>query len=170
MESQGQRVRHECVVHKANVPLASGESLNAYTQKLSSDGRAYVMKQLNLNSLAKPASAGAYLIEAYSDKCIFDVYKYGGDGGSSEYKYYAFSYTRKADGKFEFKDLAEVERVISFQAKSGLSVTKAKKDWDEMEEAEEEAEELSKKPKKTKKQFAPGWDVKKSHVSWDGVL
>lgn len=170
MESQGQRVRHECVVHKANVPLAAGESLNAYTQKLSSDGRAYVMKQLNLNSLAKPASAGAYLIEAYSDKCIFDVYKYGGDGGSSEYKYYAFSYTRKADGKFEFKDLAEVERVISFQAKSGLSVTKSKKDMDEMEEAEEEAEELSKKPKKTKKQFAPGWDVKKAHVSWDGVL
>jgi hypothetical protein len=129
------------------------------------------MKQLNLNSLAKPASAGAYLIEAYSDKCIFDVYKYGGDGGSSEYKYYAFTYTRKADGKFEFKDLAEVERVISFQAKSGLSVTKAKKDLGDMEEeAEEEAEELSKKPKKTKKQFAPGWDVKKSHVSWDGVL
>jgi hypothetical protein len=169
MESQGQRVRHECVVHKANVPLASGESLNAYTQKLSSDGRAYVMKQLNLTSLAKPAHASAYLVEAYSDKCIFDVYKYGGEG-SSEYKYYAFSYTRKSDGKFEFKDLAEVERVISFQAKPPMSVTKAKKELgDEMEE-EEEAEEMSKKPKKTKKKFAPGWDVKKTHVSWDGVL
>lgn len=166
-EAESQMVRYECVVHKANVPLAAGESIGKYTNELSAAGRQYVMKQLNLNSLAKPNSAGAYMLEAYSDKCIFDVYKYSGDG-PSEYKYYALKYTRKSDGKFEFKDLAEVERVISFQAKPGLSITKAKKaedDEDEMDEAE-----LSKKPKKTQKTFAPGWVVKKAHVDWAGVI
>jgi hypothetical protein len=153
-KAEGQVVRHECVVHKANVPLAAGESLNKYTNSLSSEGSAYIKKQLNLNTLAKPMSAGAYMIEAYSDKCIFDVYKYGGDA-PSEYKYYAVKYTRKSDGKFEFKDLSEVERVISFQSKPTMSISKSK-----------EGEE----PAKTAKEFAPGWTVKKSESIWSGVL
>ena len=169
--AESQMVRYECVVHKANVPLASGESLGKYTNQLSGDGRTYIMKQLNLNSLAKPASAGAYMIEAFADKAIFDVYKYGGgDGSPSEYKYYALNYTRKADGKFEFKDLTEVERVISFQAKPSMALTSKAAKKAEDDDEDEMEEELSKKPKKTKKQFAPGWTVLKTHVSWNGLI
>ena len=177
-KAEGQVVRYECIVHKANVPLATGESLNKYTNALSAAGGAYVKKQLNLNSLAKPAYAGTYMLEAYADKCVFDVYKYSGTDAPGEYKYYALSYTRKANGDFEFKDLTEVERVVSFQAKPSMSIAKAKSKKDmeeELEEAEEEAEEegeeeaeLAKKP--TKKQFAPGWNVKKAVNIWDGLI
>ncbi len=154
-KAEGQVVRHECIVHKANVPLASGESLGKYSQALSSAGSQYIKKQLNLNSLAKPAYAGAYMIEAYSDKCIFDVYKYGGaPDAPSEYKYYALKYTRKSNGDFEFKDLAEVERVISFQAKPSLSITKA-------------ADAPEAPP--AKKELAPGW-VEKSANIWSGLI
>jgi len=172
----GQKVRHECVVHKANVPLASGESIGKYSNALSSAGNTYIKKQLNLNSLAKPAYAGVYMIEAYSDKCVFDVYKYAGTDAPGDYKYYAVNYTRKANGDFEFKDLTEVERVVSFQAKPQMSLTskaKAKKDEDDDLEEEMEEEELAKKPaKSTKKatEFMPGWNVKKSENIWAGLV
>lgn len=171
----GQTVRYECVVHKANVPLASGESLSKYMSTLSGAGSTYIKKQLNLNSLAKPAYAGAYMLEAYSDKCVFDVYKYGGPDTSGDYRYYAVNYTRKANGDFEFKDLTEVERVTTYQAKPSMSITKAKAKKDEDEDLEEELEEeeLAKKPaKSTKKaaEFMPGWTVKKTHVSWAGLV
>ncbi len=169
----GQTVRYECVVHKANVPLASGESLSKYMSGLGSAGGTYIKKQLNLNSLAKPSYAGAYMLEAYSDKCVFDVYKYGGPDTPGDYRYYAVNYTRKANGDFEFKDLTEVERVTTYQAKPSMSITKAKAKKDDLEE--ELDEELAKKPaKSTKKaaEFMPGWVVAtaKNAVSWDGIL
>lgn len=171
MEKAGSQaaVRHECIVHKANVPLAAGESLSKYSNALSSAGNTYLKKQLNLNSLAKPAYAGVYMIEAYSDKCVFDVYKYAGTDAPGDYKYYAVNYTRKANGDFEFKDLTEVERVVSFQAKPSLSITKAKKKAEDEMEGEMEGAELAKKPTKTKKEFAPGWSVKKSENVWAGL-
>ncbi len=168
----GQTVRYECVVHKANVPLASGESLSKYMSGLGTAGGTYIKKQLNLNSLAKPAYAGAYMLEAYSDKCVFDVYKYGGPDTPGDYRYYAVNYTRKANGDFEFKDLTEVERVTSYQAKPSLSITKGAK---AKKEDDEEEEEMAKSPKSTTKkaaEFMPGWVVAtaKNAVSWDGIL
>jgi hypothetical protein len=181
-EAKSQVVRHECIVHKANVPLAAGESLQKYSQQLSTDGGLYIKQKLGLNSLAKPSYASAYMIEAYSDKCIFDVYK-GGDGQPSEYKYYALEYSRKNDGKFEFKNLTEVERVTTYQAKQSLALAtatnkaKAKKgdpedDLEDAEEDDEEEETMAKKPAKssTKKTFSPGWEVKKSANIWGGLI
>lgn len=185
-EAKSQVVRHECIVHKANVPLAAGESLQKYSNQLSQEGGMYLKQKLGLNSLAKPQYASTYMIEAYSDKCIFDVYK-GGDGQPSEYKYYALEYTRKADGKFDFKNLTEVERVTTYQAKPSLTLAtatnkaKTKKidpesdpeDLEDDDTEDEEEETMSKKPAKakaTKKQFAPGWNVKKSFNDiWGGL-
>ncbi len=178
MESQGQPMRYECIVHKANVPLAKGESLGSYTNALSQDSRAYIMKQLNLNSLSKTApgvngaGVGCYMIEAYGDKAVFNVYKYGGNEASTD-KFYAIKYTRKSDGKFDFSDLSEVQRVVSFQPKSTLEVTKGKKAAPPEDGEEEDDEELSaKKPKKkTTKEFAPGWEsANKAGDVWDGIL
>lgn len=173
MESQGKPVRYDVVVHKANVPLAKGESLGQYTNRLNGDARKYVQKQLNLSD----KGTSVYTLEVFSDKAIVDVYQYK-EGGPSTYKFYGIDYTRKANGDFEFKELTEVERVTSYEPKASLSITKGKKakkgeDGDEDgEEEEEEAEELAKKPTKTKKEHAPGWAVAttKNTVDWAGVL
>lgn len=168
MESQGKPVRHDVVVHKANVPLAKGESLGQYTQRLNGDARKYVQKQLNLSD----KGTSVYMLEVFADKAIMDVYQYK-EGSPSTYKFYGIDYARKANGDFEFKELTEVERVTSYEPKASLSITKgkkAKKDWEDGDDEEEMDEELSKKPSKTKKQLAPGWTVKKSENIWSGLV
>jgi hypothetical protein len=163
MESRS--VSYECVVHKANLVLGKGESLGAYTSKLREAANAHIAKSLNLT----PKNCSSYMVEAFADAAIFDVSKRPMvEGNPWTYALYAVKYTRKADGTFEFNDTTEVERVVSYQAKGPMSVTKAKKCDDGDEEFEDE--ELAKKPAKTKKEFAPGWVAAEKSVNWSGLL
>jgi hypothetical protein len=112
-------MKHEVVVHKAQIPLARGESINQYTQRLSEAARKYAITKLNI------VKGGAYMCEAFNDSLVMDVYKRLADDGPTEYKYYSVMYTRKADGDFMFSSFTEVERVTSFRPKAPLAITKS---------------------------------------------
>lgn len=168
-------VTYEVIVHKANLALAKGESVNQFTQKLREAASKAIALKLNLTA----ANCSVYMIETFADSAVFDVTKRPlKEGGQYSYAYYALKYSRKADGSFEFSDTTEVERVTSFQPKALLETTtltnKAKKadlevepEDDDMEDEEEE--ELSKKPAKAKKDAPPGWTYTTKSL-WGGVL
>lgn len=135
-------MQHEVVVHKARLPIAKGESLGQYTQRLSEAARKYAMTKLSVQK------GGAYMCETYSDSLVMDVYKRPmNDDGPTEYKYYSVAYTRKENGDFTFGPFQEVERVTSFKPKGNLAVTKSK----------------DAQPK----EFKPGWVYKSI---WGGLL
>lgn len=112
---------HDVVVQK-DIALATGESLQAYTQKVRDAGCKYVKQKLNLGK-----DSGCYPIEVFSKSVVFDVYDYGvGVDESKRARYFAAAYTRKDTGAFEFSTLTEVERVVSYQPKeTATPVTKA---------------------------------------------
>lgn len=134
-------MQHEVIVHKAKLPLAKGESLGQYTQRLSESVRKYAMTKLNVQK------GGAFMCEAYGDSLVVDVYKRPlNDDGPTEYKYYSVEYTRKEDGNFTFGPFQEVERVTSFKPKAPLSITKSVE---------------------PPREFKPGWVFKSV---WGGLL
>lgn len=104
-------IKYNVAVHK-NLPLAAGETVSQFTQKLRKKGSDFLMQQLNI---AKD-KGGSYMVEVMSNVAIFEVYKRetGGDG----YKFYAMKFTRDKVGEFALSDLTEVERITSFRAKS----------------------------------------------------
>lgn len=113
---------HPVVVQK-DITLATGESLQTYSQKVRDAGTKYVKQKLNLAT----KDCSCYPVEIFSKSVIFDVYQYGPNiDETNRTKYYAVAYTRKDDGAFEFSTLTEVERVVGYQAKdSAVPTTKA---------------------------------------------
>lgn len=113
---------HPVVVQK-DITLATGESLQTYSQKVRDAGTKYVKQKLNLGT----KDCSCYPVEIFSKSVIFDVYQYGPNTDEpNRCKYYAVAYTRKDDGAFEFSTLTEVERVVGYQAKdSTVPTTKA---------------------------------------------
>ncbi len=113
-------------VHKANVPLLRGESVNDFTSSLGKDAREYLMKKMNVAPYASGATGGvrsnvggAWLVEAFSDRVVMAMYK-----GSEPTRYYAFKYSRDKKGMFDFGTTTEVRRVTSFVPKDDIPVTK----------------------------------------------
>ncbi len=123
---------HEVVVHKAGLTLMKGESLGQFTRSLSVAARKALGQKLNLDFAATnkngSPTAGAYMLEVFSDSLVFDVWKAQSENEPSNYRYFAMKYSRKATGEFEFSYTTEVERVTTYQAKESAPVTKAKPD------------------------------------------
>ncbi len=112
---------HDVVVHKADVPLQTGESIRAFTRALSDAGRDHVRKKLNLPD----KDVDIFMVEAFAKSAVFDVFKFGPNVSQKErQRFYATSFTRKATGAFEFGPTTEVQRVTSFKPKAA-TVTKA---------------------------------------------
>lgn len=159
-------MQHEVVVHKASVILATNESLGQYTQRLSEAIRKYAVQKLNLTSgVDGKAGFSCYMIEAYGNSAVLDVYKYGNGEPSSD-KYYAVKYTRGDKGEFKFDNFTEVERVTSYQPKEGLSVTKALSPSDSAAVPDGVCA-IAKSPGAGAPEVMPGW-VAKSF--WAGAL
>ena len=122
-------IKMKVAVHKSKIALATGESIDQYVRKLRDEGREHVMKKVSLAD----TDGGAYLVEAFSDKAVFSVYKYGAGGDS----YVSTTYKRKEDKSFEFGEITEVEKVVSFKPKSGdeaiEDVSKNLGDWVKVE-------------------------------------
>lgn len=162
-------VTYETIVHKANLALAKGESLNQFTQKLRDAASKAIALKLNLTV----NNCSAYMVETFADSAVFDVTKRPlKEGGQYSYAYYAMKYSRKADGAFEFSGVTEVERVTSFQPKANMDLATAtnkaakkaaESDGDEDDLDDEEPEELS------KKDAPPGWVVTNKSL-WVGLL
>jgi hypothetical protein len=148
------------VLVQKDISLATGESVNAFVEKVRNAGIGYLRQKLNVPiNKAGSVSTHIYPVEIFSKSIIFDVYKYG-DGVKDEDKarFYAVAYARKDDGSFEFSTLTEVERVVGYQPKS-TAVAKSKEGGKPFEPIEIAYAELD---------AAPGWAVAKSF--WNGVL
>ncbi len=172
-EGMDRTVSYEVIVHKANLALAKGESVNAFTQKLREAASKAIALKLNLTA----ANCSVYMIETFADSAVFDVSKRPVVAGDSwTYSYYALKYSRKADGAFEFSDTTEVERVTSFQPKPKLDVTtntnkaKAKAKKEDLEVGEADDDEDDDMPAElSKKDAPPGWTYTTKSL-WGGVL
>lgn len=140
---------HEVVVHKANLDLKAGESLGEYTTSLQAAARGYVVKQLNLDK----DKSGCYVLEVYASNVVLDVYDYA----TSKYKYYSLAYSRNGD-TWDFSDMTEVERVVSWRPKSDLIVSKSASGAERSVERFEEGA------------GAPGWKPVAKSSLWSGVL
>jgi len=113
MQPEEKTVTHEVVVHKANVSLMKGESLRDYISKVSNAGRQHLMKKLNLGN-----KVAVYMVEAFSDAAVFNVYRYDDNAQSDKINsYYAVPYKRKDDGTFEMGEATEVISVTRFEPK-----------------------------------------------------
>lgn len=116
-----QKKTHDVIVHKAGLPLMTGESLGKFSGRLREAGMAYVN-----NSLSLVKDSSVYPVEIYGKSVVFDVAQYGKDVPSNKrYRFFAAAYTRKENGAFEFSTLTEVERVVTYQTKPPMAVTKA---------------------------------------------
>lgn len=112
----------DVIVHK-NINLQIGETLSQFTRGLRESAREHIMKKLNIAppTTGKANDGGAYMVEVFSKSVVMDVWK-----GAGPDKYYAFAYERDPQTKvFKFGDASEVERVTSFKAKPGVTLTKA---------------------------------------------
>jgi hypothetical protein len=116
------KLTHDVVVHKANIALATGESIGRYTQALNEAGRKHVLQKLNMTQ----KGGYVYMVEAFSESAIFEVYKNAtSDAEVSSYTFFAAPYKRK-EGNFTFGELVEVERVTSFKRKASMDFGVAK--------------------------------------------
>mgnify|MGYP001035881266 CR=1 FL=1 len=156
-------MQREVRVHKANVPLAKGESLGQYTRKLEDAARKHLFQKLNLGQ-----KCWVYMVEVYKDSAIADVYKASSAiDMPGKYSYYAMKYTRSANGEFEFSSVTEVERVVSFEPKTMMTVAKsAHQDHRALDGGPVEQNVFKSAPES---HTAPGWVVTAKHI-WNGVL
>jgi len=100
------------VVFKANIPLKKGETINAFTRKLSDEGVEHCFKKLNLVK----TDDYVWMAEAFGDSAVFSVYKKGKSDA-----YYACRYKRdEKSGSFDFGDMSEVEKVVGYRPKSEM--------------------------------------------------
>jgi hypothetical protein len=108
---------HEVVVHKAGIPLAAGESLGQYMSLLNSAVKEHAKKKIGGG---QDKNLYPYMIEAYADSCVIDLYTPSDSSGAGGgYKYYSIPYTRK-DGTFSFGAMTEVIPVKTFQPVTAL--------------------------------------------------
>ncbi len=112
---------HNVVIHKANVPLQTGESIRQFTRALSDAGRDHVRKKLNLPD----KGVDIFMVEAFAKSAVFDVFRFGPDAPKPKQRFIATAFTRKTTGEFEFGPTTEVQRVTTFQPKSAVPVAKA---------------------------------------------
>ncbi len=110
------------VVHKANIVLASGESLHDYTRKLSEAARAYAGKKF---LLSKEKGDYCWTTEMFSDSVIVSVEKV-----RMPIKMYGIAYTRDSKSmEFKFGTPVEVERKTNYVVVPGatpsINTTKA---------------------------------------------
>jgi len=99
------------IVHKANLPLKTNESVSSFTNSLHEAARHHMA----LKSNTTYEKLDAWLVETYSDKLVMSVYQ---DSGPN--KYYAYTYKRETTGAFTFGEPAEMERVTVYKPKEQL--------------------------------------------------
>lgn len=95
------------VVHKANVPMLRGESLDKFIGKLSQAARAHGRKKFAMSGVD-----WMWMPEAFASSVIVSV-----DKKDMPRKMFAMSYKRDLKtGDFTFGEAIEVERKVSFSA------------------------------------------------------
>jgi len=113
-------------VHKANIKLNSGETIDSFIQKLYEAGKKYVYNKFKIKE-----DSSSWLVESFGDYVVFALSKM-----NEPMKYFAFTYNRNEKGDFDFGKLVEVKRVINYEPVNDIEVIK-----------EEEKEEIEKAKK-----------------------
>jgi len=109
MEQQVEKTTMDVVVHKANIPVKSGESLDKFIGKLSSEARDHCYKKFAMN---RESGDYCWMVEAFSGSVIMTV-----DKKNTPNKMFAMTYSRDAKtGNFTFGEAIEVERKTTFAA------------------------------------------------------
>jgi len=123
MTDSKQTVTHEVVVHKANLPLVNGESVQDFTQALSDAARKWCMEKLRMDA----AKDYCYVVDVYTGVAILSCSIYSqGEDKRGKYLYNAVTYERDADtGVFTFSNMVEVQRVTTYRAKTVVTTTKS---------------------------------------------
>lgn len=115
-------IQMNVVVHKANIPMMNGESLQDYTRKLSEAARAYASKKF---LLSREKGDYCWTTEMFSDSVIVSVEKV-----KMPIKMYGIMYKRDPKSmEFKFGTPVEVQRKTSYEAVPGatpsINTTKA---------------------------------------------
>lgn len=110
----------ETAVHKAQISLRNGETIEDFVNKLSSEGKKYISQKLNLSG-----DNICWLVETFAKQVVFNVYK------NDDSFYISVLYERDAKGNFSFSDIEEVERIVSFKPteQESLDVSKRFGGW-----------------------------------------
>jgi len=96
-------------VHKADIPLLDGETIQMYERKLRAD----LQKRFGKKPTKKSeASVYVWPRAVFADRVVIDKDELG-IGDSSE-RLFSVAYTRKDDGAFDFGELVAVREQVSF--------------------------------------------------------
>src|SRR5690606_1194467 len=112
-------VKYEAIVHKANLALAPGESVGQYLAAVRTAAQDYVRSKLNLNV----EKSSVFMVEVFSNSTVVETYEWG--QGAAKERFWALKYSRKNNGGFDFSDMKEVVKLISFSPKEQISITKS---------------------------------------------
>ena len=108
----------DVIVHKSNLTMMAGESIEDYTSALSKACSSTIKQSLGIS---KNGDGSAWIAEAYATKCIVAAYKSEGPA-----EFYAMTYKRDAKtGAFEFGQHIPVIRKTVYQpVNSSVVITK----------------------------------------------
>lgn len=151
----------DVVVHKANITLASGESLHSFTRKLSDAARAHASKKFLLN---REKGDYTWPAELFSDSVVMSVEK-----DRQPCKLYAMKYERDAKSmEFKFGDPVEVERKTSFAPVNPTQMLTTKAEPKKVVKAVEQLD-ISKGERQVFGNEASQW-VQTSKSFWGGIF
>lgn len=117
-----EKITMDVIVHKANLPLMSGETLHEYTSKCGNGAKKFIKEQ---NGMGEKESV--WLVDVYSDSVVVETTKNNDD----EYKclYYNIEYSRDKSGNFTYSNATEVKRVVRFEpVNESVGIAKSVKD------------------------------------------
>lgn len=116
MPDNGNTVTLNVIVHKAEIQLMDGETLNGFSQAICGAAAEYVKKNMSLGK-----EDWTYVADVKADVLVASVYKR--EGKSS---YWALKYARDEAGAFSFSDMTEVRPVMNYvPVKPSLAVKKS---------------------------------------------
>jgi len=106
----------EILVEKS-IELMENETLSNYSEKITNDGRIYLLKELNLNL----QNSFCWVNEIYKNYIVFEIEKKIDD---LKNYHFAVNYSRNRSGEFEFSNYFEVDRITNYVPMKNYSVKK----------------------------------------------
>jgi hypothetical protein len=111
-------------VDKAFLPLIGNESLCSFSQRLTTDVRAYVHEKLGLDR----QKSYLWISDIFADSLVVEIDQEGDLGGSS--RLYQLAWASRGEGAgFTFGDLVRVRRKVTYVPVVDRPVTKSADFW-----------------------------------------
>jgi hypothetical protein len=124
------KISYEVQVHKANVPLQSGESLRKFTQELKKQASPILLQKFNSDE----KKGGSWPLEVFANKAVFMLALKWDDVKKDQTV--AFDFTRDVNtGVFKIGDVVKVKAVTQYevQKRAELPRHKGMENWTPVE-------------------------------------